>query len=110
MQSLPYSELSQSQLDQVTYLFADQHFGTDAAAFTYELDQDGEIKGRAAISIQLSAKARAKQAAPVTVIAIQEVHVTENQVKHASMSMDALAASIARKLYQTEKVQQEISV
>jgi hypothetical protein len=109
MQSLHYSELNQSQLDQVTYLFADQHFGTDAAAFSYELDQDGVIKGRTAISYQHSEKARARQSAPVKVIAIQEVHVTEEKIKHASMSMDALAASIARELYQSQKVQQEIS-
>jgi hypothetical protein len=110
MQSLPYSELNQSQLEQVAFLFADEHFGTDATAFTYELDQDGTVKGRAAVSGHQSTKARARQSAPVTMIAIQEVHITEDQIKHAMMSMDALAASIARELYQREQVQQEISI
>jgi hypothetical protein len=108
MQSLSYSELNQSQLDQVTYLFADQHFGTDAAAFSYELDQDGIVQGRAREQRAESRPSRARQNAAVKVIAIQEVHVTEEQIKHAIMSMDALAASIARDLYQREQVQQEI--
>lgn len=109
MQSLPYSQLDQSQLKQVAYLFADHLFGTDVTAFTYELDQDGVVKGRAAVSSQQSAIGRAKQNAPVTVHMIEEVHVTDAQIKHAQMSMDALAASVARELYQREQIQQEVS-
>jgi hypothetical protein len=109
MQSLPYSQLNQSQLDQVAYLFADKQFGTDAVAFVYELTEAGQITGRTPIHIDRS-PGRAKQNAPVKVIAVREVHVTEEQIKQAQMYMDALAAFVAREMYQPINVEQEISL
>jgi hypothetical protein len=102
MQTFSHSDLTERQLAQVAYLFADQHFGTDATAFTYELDKNGDVKSRSRIVENNSAadpsKRRARQGAAITVHMIEEVNITDELIRHASMSMDALAASIAQSL------------
>ncbi len=99
MTILSYSELNDQQLKQVAYLFADSFFVTDPAAFVYELDIHGNVRGRAITGEQLKNKKRAVLA-PVIVTATQEVNITEEIIRHTRMSMDALAASIARDVYQ----------
>jgi hypothetical protein len=105
MQSLTHSQLSPVQLDRVAYLFADAHFGTDASAFSYEVDARGNVKGR--VSNQRTATSgRSKRGAPVFVTAIVEVHITDEQISHAHFSMDALAVSIASKIIQLSKLEE----
>lgn len=100
MQSLPYSSLSKSQRAMVAYLFADDIFGADANAFVYEVDGKGEVKSRVS-SEQSSVRRRARQNAPVLVTLIEEVHITDDLIHHAQMSMDALAASVAERSINT---------
>jgi hypothetical protein len=111
MQSLSHSDLTERQLAQVAYLFADQHFGTDAAAFTYELATNGDVKGRSRI-VEMdcaAGKQRARQNSLVQVHMIEEVNITDELIRHASMSMDALAASIAQRIYQSQPIEEGVS-
>lgn len=100
MSSLPYSNLNEIQRARVAYLFADDFFGTDASAYLYELDTQGNVTGRTATQHTALKTKRAKQSAPVIVTTAPEVNVTNELIQHASMSMDALAAFIADKLFQ----------
>jgi hypothetical protein len=103
MQTLPYSSLNEKQLAQVAYLFADQFFGSDASAFVYEVDGKGEVKGRAlATKDEGQRTERTKAHSPINVNAIAEVNVTEEMINTANMHMDALAAAVAQKLYQSQ--------
>lgn len=110
MQSLSFSDLNERQLAQVAYLFADSIFGTNAAAFTYELDGSGDVKGRSIANSQLpigNEKKRARQGAAIKVHMIEEVNITDELIRHARMSMDALAASIAQHIYQSQPIEVE---
>jgi hypothetical protein len=103
MTSLPFSELTDDQRAQVAYLFADQIFGTDVNAFAYELNEKGEVKGRSRIAQSGCAEVkRSRQNSPVIVHMIEEVHITEDMINRVNMSMDALAASIAQRIYQSQ--------
>lgn len=109
MTSLSFSDLNERQLAQVAYLFADSIFGTDAAAFTYELDKNGDVKFRSRIvgNGDAEEKKRSRQNSPVQVHMIEEVNITDELIRHARMSMDALAASIAQGLYQSQSIEVE---
>jgi hypothetical protein len=111
MNTLSFSDLTERQLTQVAYLFADQHFGTDAAAFTYELDKNGDVKSRSRIVENNSAadpgKPRARKGASITIHMIEEVNITDELIRHASMSTDALAASIAQRIHQSQPIEVE---
>ena len=102
MQQLSHSELNEHQLAQVNYLFADSIFGTNAAAFVYEL-KNGDVKGRTLASSDFHR--RAKQDSPIKVTAVEEVNITDEIIRHANMSMDALAASVAEHFYQSQSTQ-----
>jgi hypothetical protein len=101
MTSLPYSNLNESQRARIAYLFADAVFGTDTRAYLYELDKQGNVTGRTATNPTAPKAMRAKQSAPVIVTTAPEVNITDELIQHASMSMDALAAFVADKLYST---------
>jgi hypothetical protein len=108
MTSLSFSDLNERQLAQVAYLFADSIFGTDAAAFNYELTTNGAVKGRSRIVVlNCAAGKRSRQNSPVQVHMIEEVNITDELIRHASMSMDALAASIAQNIYQSQPIEVE---
>lgn len=96
MQSLSYSALDKSQLEQVKDLFADDVFGTDAAAFIYEVDKRGVVVGRIAGSDQLSVNSR--NATVRVTVRQEEVNGTGNM----SMSTVALTAILAKKFMQRE--------
>lgn len=100
MTSLPYSNLNESQRARIAYLFADDVFGTDARAYLYELDKQGNVTGRTAVKPTAPKAKRAKQSVPVIVTTAPEVNITDELIQHAGMSMDALAAFIADKLFQ----------
>jgi hypothetical protein len=100
MSSLPYSNLNEIQRARVAYLFADAVFGTDTRAYLYELDKQGNVTGRTAAQPTAPKAKRAQQSAPVIVTTAPEVNITDELIQHASMSMDALAAFIAAKLFQ----------
>ncbi len=111
MQTLAHSQLNDAQLAQVAYLFADAHFGNDARAFVYEVDRRGDVKGRTLAEGQPPAHSgRSKRNAPVNIQTTQEAHVTESMIFifNAQMSMDALAASIAEKLFQHSQIEEVI--
>ena len=113
MQTISHSDLTERQLAQAAYLFADHLFGTDACAFAYELDQHGDVKSRSRIVEKNSAadqpKRRARKGAPMTIHMIEEVNITDELIRHVSMSRDALAASIAQGIYQSQSVEVENS-
>lgn len=100
MQSLPYSALTDEQRKRVAYLFADEHFGTDASAFAYEWD-GRDIRGRHQVSgARSQTKSRAKKIDPasVKVTMLQEVHITDELIRTTTLHMDALAALIANRI------------
>jgi hypothetical protein len=101
MQSLPYSSLTNEQRARVDYLFADAIFGTDASAFVYEWDGK-DIKGRTSNQLAVTSRARKLDPASVKVTMVQEVNITNELIQSANMHMDALAALIARKIYQSQ--------
>lgn len=101
MSSLPYSNLNEIQRACVAYLFADDFFGTDASAYLYELDTQGNVTGRTVTQPTAPKIERAKQSAPVMVTTAPEVNVTNELIQRAHMNMDALAAFVADKLYST---------
>lgn len=109
MPTLSHSDLNERQLAQVAYLFADQAFGTDVCAFVYELDKNGDVKTRSRIvgNGDAAGKRRAPKGTPITIHMIEEVNITEELIRHASMSMDALAASIAGRIYQSQTIEVE---
>lgn len=98
-----YAALTSAQRGQVDYLFADAHFGTDPAAYEYELNTQGDVNGRTAIQPIHTGRTRARQSAPVIVTAIKEVNPTDDMIQLAHTHMDALAVSIANKLYSQTK-------
>ena len=103
MQSLPFSQLTDEQRARVAYLFADSIFGTDANAYAYELNDKGDVKFRSRIAQAGYAEVkRSRKNSPVMVHMIEEVNITDELIRHASMSMDALAASIAQHIYQSQ--------
>jgi hypothetical protein len=106
MSSLTYSSLSESQRAQVAYLFADAIFGTDAGAFTYEV-KDGNVHGRmmdrTATNGDARSTNRARRISPAKVTMLQEVNITDELKFTARTNMDALAASIASKLQQSQE-------
>jgi hypothetical protein len=112
MNSLPFSQLTDDQRAQVAYLFADSIFGTDASAFAYELNDQGEVKGRSRIATNGDAanQPRARKTNIVQIHMIEEVNITDELIRHASMSMDALAASVAQRIYQSQSqtIQQQV--
>lgn len=108
MSSLPYTNLNEIQRARVAYLFADDFFGTDASAYLYELDTQGNVTGRTATHPAAPKTKRARQSAPMMVTTAPEVNATNGLIQHAHMSMDALAAFIAAKLYQQSQVLEEV--
>jgi hypothetical protein len=103
MTYISYSSLNDKQLAQVAYLFADQFFGTDTSAFVYEVNEKGEIKGRTlATKDEGQRTEQAKMKPRFNVTAIAEVNPTKEMISTAYMNMDALAASVAQKLYQQQ--------
>jgi hypothetical protein len=111
MTSLSFSDLNERQLAQVVYLFADSIFGTDATVYAYELATNGDVKGRSRIAGNGDAAGsqRARQNSTMHVHMIEEVNITDELIRHASMSMDALAASIAQCIYQSNPIEVENS-
>lgn len=101
MTSLPFSSLNKKQLTQVAYLFADEAFGTDASAYLYELDKGGDVKGRT-MDKQQTAMPRAQMRPEIKITVSQEANVTEEMIQRSRMNMDALAASVARRIYQRQ--------
>jgi hypothetical protein len=97
-----YAALTSAQRGQVDYLFADAHFGTDPAAYEYELNTQGDVNGRTAIQPIHTGRTRARQSAPVIVTAIEEVNPTDDMIQLSLTHMDALAASVAHKLFETQ--------
>jgi hypothetical protein len=97
MTSLPFSSLTDKQLVQVAYLFADSFFGTDASAFVYEVD-GGEVIGRWTMDGGRCTETHIHPKVNVTVS--QEVNVTEEMRKQVNMNMDALSALVAQNIYQ----------
>jgi hypothetical protein len=95
---MEYSSLTQDQHLQVDYLFADVAFGTDPTAFDYEIDRAGKIAGRKPFK-QAKPMRLTRHKCQAKVIALEEVNPTAEQIKLSEMSMDALAASIARELH-----------
>lgn len=108
MQTLSISQLTESQLAQVRYLFADHAFGTDACAFMYEVDKAGEVKGRSMIEGERSAISARARRADVCISLISEVNITERLISQMQSHMDTLAVSIATKLHQS-KLFEEVS-
>jgi hypothetical protein len=102
---LDFSKLNEGQLAQVAYLFADEHFGTNAAAYAYEVDKNGDVKFRSRINqITCSTeKKRASQNPAIQVYMIEEINITDELIRSASMSMDALAAAIANRIYKNQE-------
>jgi len=108
MPVLSFATLSHDQRAQVHSLFADDVFGTDPRTYRYEINSSGDVTGR--INDQPpSLPKRAHQSAPVKVT-IMEAPITDATLQHARMSMDALAASIAEKLYQSNLKLEEVHV
>jgi hypothetical protein len=95
-----FAQLDDTQRAQVAYLFADAHFGTDANSYRYELDRGGNVSGRTPLTIAMTTRAR--QSAPVIVTVIEEVNTTDEMIQLAHTHMDALAASVAQKLFETQ--------
>ena len=106
MQSLPYSSLTQTQRARVAYLFADQAFGTDPAAYLYQVTGD-EVQRRKPIQMQAPVTRRARDLAPAKVTMMQEVNITNELIHTATINMDALAATIANNIHQSKR--QEVS-
>lgn len=98
MRTIPFSSLNKKQLAQAAYLFADETFGTDASAFVYEVDGE-EVKGRVT---REKVEARSWKGDVVKVTLLPEVNITEEMSQRVSMNMDALSASVARKIYQEQ--------
>lgn len=110
MQQLPYSSLNESQRNQVAYLFADSHFGTDVNAYLYEVGTRGEVKGRTSDGRPLTVdRKRAKHNSQVKVTVIKEAQVTDEMIAHAHMSASAFAADIAKIILQSESIKQEVN-
>ena len=99
MQSTPFASLTEKQLAQVAYLFADSFFGTDSSAFFYEVD-GGEICGRWTVDGRPLRETHIHPQVNVTVL--QEVNVTDEMRKQVNMNMDALSALVAQKIYQQQ--------
>ena len=99
MTAVPYSALTQEQLAQVTYLFADETFGTDAGAYLYELSAGGDVIRRTANHLPSFVNRTGK----VTRTNIHSQPIQNAaQLEAAQMHMDALAVSIAEKVYQEQ--------
>lgn len=105
MQIIAHAALDQIQIAQIDYLFADAVFGTDASAYLYEIDKRGCVTGR--VRVNAKPVTRAAQNAEVLITA-REVHVNDKDLQTANMHMDALAASIANKLYQRQQLLAEV--
>jgi hypothetical protein len=99
MTTVPHSALNESQLKQVMYLFADEVFGTDAAAYLYELDQRGAVTGRKPLSLDAHKTRKVKR---TQIHIMQHTSVSADQVRRAQTHMEALAASIAEAIYQQQ--------
>lgn len=102
-QQLPYTSLNSHQLAQVAYLFADEHFGTDANAYLYEVNKDGDVKSRVPQKTKGNTqRRRAKPNSPVKVHIIKEAHLTNEIIHNARMHLEAFAQSAAEHISQLE--------
>lgn len=101
-QTSTYDTLTKEQIEQVDYLFADEIFGTDPNAYLYELS-NGKITGRRINGTQTKKQGRAQRSAPVIVHKREEPNITPELIDRANMSMEALAVSIAEKLFMQEQ-------
>lgn len=104
MNTLLFSQLTNVQRAQADYLFADSYFGTDVNAYLYELNESGEVKSRSGNSDASGGRSRGHA---VQVHMIEEVRITDELSQHVQMSMDALAASVASKIYLSQTISQE---
>jgi len=95
-----FEDLTEQQKERVAYLFADEHFGTDPAAFVYEWDGK-DITGRSLSTGRKLNVTRARKVDPasVKVTMIPAVNITPESIQSANMHMDALAALVARSIY-----------
>ncbi|WKZ34857.1 MAG: hypothetical protein QY332_14655 [Anaerolineales bacterium] len=98
---MKFEELNDDQKEQVHYLFADDVFQMDPNAYLYELDKHGKVTGRTPIKIERTTH-RARQSPSIKITARKETNPTDKMISHARMNMDALAASIAQKLFEDE--------
>ena len=101
--NIAFEALTDEQKKKVDYLFADPHFGTDPAAFIYEIEK-GQITGRTAITSHPQKKLRRAKTTEVkvTVLPVPESEITPQMIGTSNTNMDALAALVARKIYNDE--------
>ena len=99
---VPYSALTPDQRAQVADLFADDLFGKDARAYLYDV-VNGQVVRRERMAASERCTARVKS---INVMTVRCNNISAEQIAVAQMHMDALAVSIAEKLYQqqTEEV------
>jgi hypothetical protein len=101
MSTITHSALSEEQLSQVAYLFADDAFGTDASAYLYEVDRRGDVVSRQ-LTVDGGRSSTTRRVTLMTVTGRPSLQVSDEQIKIARMHMESLAASVAEKLYQQQ--------
>lgn len=100
MPALAYDALNETQAAQVAYLFCDELFNTDARAYLYEINREGDVTIRTMIEpIQ---PARANYKPTVKIVAQVDAYPSEDALDRAAAAMESLAASIAESIYQKQ--------
>ena len=104
-----YSSLDAAQQAQAAYLFADDVFGSDVAAFDYEIS-DGKIIGRARLaanSSPLNAHVRKPRTISVNVCTreVPAEMVTVEMDRNANYAIQSIARNIAARLIQSQTVE-----
>src|SRR3972149_2162845 len=95
MTDQPFSALTTDQAAQVADLFVDSIFGSDPAAFVYEVNGAGETPGRRPAKIHRSEIRNSNTT--INIIALDETHVTETMRRASSAAFDLLAGAIVER-------------
>jgi len=100
-----YSTLTAAQREQVQYLFADEHFGTDPNAFEYQLRGESVI-GRGSLTANRSTlKARKPHTVRLNVLTqeVPDQYITVEMIRNSQQAITDIAREIAGRMIRIQK-------
>lgn len=97
---LPYSALSPEQVASIEYLFCDAAFGSDPAAYLYEIDARGQVTGRSTIAgIDGTVRTGRNRRVTGCNLTVQiDAHVTRDQLENARNQWDLYLDKLSRRI------------
>ena len=99
MADLPFSSLTPNMCARVAYLFADQSFGSDPAAYVYEMDDKGEITGRKSKIMTINNKYPLRVGGRISLFLYTEPSPTHEQQLRANLTYVRLADILGRQIH-----------